>query len=150
MSQLKTIENVNFGKIKVDESQKITFSEGLFGFENYSDYYLADVDIAPFLLLQEENNEQIGFVVADPFLFFADYEFDLEKPILKALDVKDESDLLILVIITLSDKMEEITANLLGPIIVNRKNHTGLQYIISNEKFKTKHKLFPNGVKGDD
>ena len=137
-----TIKNINFGIITVDKSSKLYFPEGLFGFENYHEYYLADVDIAPFLLLQEKDNEHIGFIVCDPFLFFEDYEFELDDQTLNYLKIKDKDDILILVIITLSDQLEDITANLLGPLVINRRTHEGIQYIINSEKYTTKHKLF--------
>jgi flagellar assembly factor FliW len=138
------IKNVNFGKIEVNESQKLFFPFGLFGFEDYKEYYLVDVNISPFLLLQEKSDENIGFIVCDPFLFFSDYEFDLDENTMKVIDAKSQDDILILTIITLSDKMEEITTNLLGPLVINRKNHVGIQYIINSDKYTTKHKLFLN------
>jgi len=138
------IKNVNFGKIEVNESQKLFFPFGLFGFEDYKEYYLVDVNISPFLLLQEKYDENIGFIVCDPFLFFSDYEFDLDENTMKVIDAKSQDDILILTIITLSDKMEEITTNLLGPLVINRKNHVGIQYIINSDKYTTKHKLFLN------
>ena len=86
-SNTLTIKNVNFGILQVKNSQKIEFPEGLFGFESFTTYYLVDVDISPFLLLQEEKNEHIGFIVCDPFLFFDDYEFDLDESTLKKLEI---------------------------------------------------------------
>lgn len=141
-SDTLTIKNVNFGILHVQNSQKIEFPEGLFGFETYHNFYLVDVEISPFLLLQEEKNEHIGFIVCDPFLFFDDYEFDLDDITLEKLGIKDKNDILILTIITLSNKIEEITANLLGPLVINRKTHKGIQYIINTDKYSTKHKLF--------
>lgn len=146
MSNGKTeiIKNVNFGKLEVNESQKLYFPLGLFGFENHKEYYLVDVNISPFLLLQEKNDENIGFIVCEPFLFFPDYEFDLDNSTLKLIEANTNDDILVLTIITLSDKMEEITTNLLGPLVINRKNHIGIQYIVNSDKYSTKHKLFSN------
>ena len=140
-----TVKNVNFGEIKVSETQKITIPDGLFGFEQFKEYYLADVEISPFLLLQSKEEAAIGFIVTEPFLFFGEYEFDLDDSTIKYLDIADKDDILILVIVTLSENVKEITANLLGPLVINRKTHKGVQYIINTDKYSTKHKIFGEG-----
>lgn len=136
------VKNINLGTFTVDNSQKIIFEEGIFGFEHIKEYYLIDANLAPFMLLQSIEDEAIGFIVCDPFLFFPDYEFDLSDDAKEKLNLEKSDDLLVLVIITLADKIEDVSANLVGPIIINIKNHRALQYIINNPKYNTKHFLF--------
>jgi len=141
-----TIKNINLGSFKVNDTQKLQFEEGIFGFEHIKEYYLIDANLAPFMLLQSTEDESIGFIVCDPFLFFPDYEFDLSDDARNVLSLKDSSDLLVLIIVTLSDKIEEVSANLIGPIIINIKTHKAMQYIVNNPKYNTKHLLFPKGL----
>jgi flagellar assembly factor FliW len=136
------IKNINLGSFKVDESQKISFDEGIFGFEHIKEYYLIDANLAPFMLLQSLEDEAIGFIVCDPFLFFSDYEFDLSDEAKNLLELEKSTDLLVLVIVTLSDKIEEVSANLVGPIVINIKTHKAMQYIVNNPKYTTKHYIF--------
>ncbi|MCR4422103.1 MAG: flagellar assembly protein FliW [Spirochaetales bacterium] len=136
------IKNINLGSFKVDESQKLYFDDGIFGFEHIKEYYLIDANLAPFMLLQSLEDEAIGFIVCDPFLFFSDYEFDLSDEAKNLLELEKSTDLLVLVIVTLSDKIEEVSANLVGPIVINIKTHKAMQYIINNPKYTTKHYLF--------
>ncbi len=139
---VSTVKNINLGTFNVTENQKITFSEGIFGFENISDYYLIDANIAPFMLLQAAEDEAIGFIVCDPFLFFQSYEFDLNEEAKKSINLEKSEDLLVLTIVTLSDKIDEVTANLVGPIIINIKTHQAIQYIVNDPKYTTKHPIF--------
>lgn len=136
------VKNINLGTFNVDNSQKIIFEDGIFGFEHIKEYYLIDANLAPFMLLQSIEDEAIGFIVCDPFLFFPDYEFDLSDDAKEKINLEKSDDLLVLVIITLADKIEDVSANLVGPIIINIKNHKALQYIINNPKYNTKHFLF--------
>jgi len=141
-----TIKNINLGSFAVNDTQKLMFEEGIFGFEHIKEYYLIDAKLAPFMLLQSSEDESIGFIVCDPFLFFPDYEFDLSEDAKNALSLKDSSDLLVLIIVTLSDKIEEVSGNLIGPIIINIKTHKAMQYIVNNQKYNTKHFLFKSGL----
>lgn len=139
---ITTVKNINLGEFNVNDSQRIIFNEGIFGFEHIKEYYLIDANLAPFMLLQSIEDEAIGFIVCDPFIFFPDYEFDLSEDAKDFLELKNSSDLLVLIIVTLSDKIEEVTANLVGPVIINIKSHKAMQYIVNNSKYTTKHSLF--------
>ncbi|MEJ5272728.1 MAG: flagellar assembly protein FliW [Spirochaetota bacterium] len=139
-----TVKNINLGSFKVDETQKLIFDEGIFGFEHIKEYYLIDANLAPFMLLQSIEDEAIGFIVCDPFLFFPDYEFDLSEDAKNLLGLDKSTDLLILVIVTLSERIEDVSANLIGPIIINIKTHKAMQYIVNDPKYTTKHYLFLN------
>jgi len=139
-----TVKNINLGSFNVDETQKLIFDEGIFGFEHIKEYYLIDANLAPFMLLQSIEDEAIGFIVCDPFLFFPDYEFDLSEDAKNLLGLDKSTDLLILVIVTLSERIEDVSANLIGPIIINIKTHKAMQYIVNDPKYTTKHYLFSN------
>ncbi|MFN3412167.1 MAG: flagellar assembly protein FliW [Exilispira sp.] len=139
---LTIVKNINLGSFNVDKSQLIFFEEGLFGFEHIKEYYLIDANLAPFMLLQSIEDETLGFIVCDPFIFFPDYEFDLVDEAKDKLKLEKSSDLLVLVIVTLSDKIDDVSANLVGPIVINIKNHMALQYIVNNPNYNTKHYLF--------
>ena len=46
-------------------------------------------------------------------------------------------------IVTLGQTFKESTANLLAPIIINLNNKKGKQFILNDQNYTTKHKLFP-------
>ncbi|GID96762.1 flagellar assembly protein FliW [Amorphoplanes digitatis] len=72
----------------------------------------------------------IRFLVAPPEPFFPDYAPEIENDVLAALNTKDPDRLLVMVVITAG--VEETTANLLAPIIVDRDSRRAMQVILQD------------------
>ena len=83
------VETKAYGLIDVDESQRLTFPQGLFGFENYKDYVLLDAEQQPFYWLQSVDQEHIAFVLVNPFLFRPDYEMNIDNEELLPIGITD-------------------------------------------------------------
>lgn len=125
------------------EEDIITFKKGLPGFENLKDFILFSVEENDlFSILHSIENEEVGLVVASPFSVVNDYEFKLSDNKIQELGIKSPEDVLVLNTVTLSSKVEDITANLKAPIIVNIKAKLGEQIILDNDGYKVKHPLF--------
>ncbi|MCH7479723.1 MAG: flagellar assembly protein FliW, partial [SAR324 cluster bacterium] len=45
---------------------------------------------------------------------------------------------------TMAADILDVTVNLQGPIVVNKKNRLGVQLVLSDPKFNTRHSLFTN------
>jgi flagellar assembly factor FliW len=71
----------------------------------------------------------LRFLVAPPELFFPDYAPEIENDVFAALNTKDPDRLLLMVVITAG--VNETTANLLAPIIVDRDSHRAMQVILN-------------------
>lgn len=119
------------------------FPQGLYGFENHTDFILSESEYKPFMWLQSVSEESLSFLTVDPFLFFSDYELDVDDESIKDIGVKDASDVLVISIVTLSskDKHTHITANLQGPLIINKNNKKGMQIVLPDPRWSTKHDL---------
>jgi flagellar assembly factor FliW len=78
-----------------------------------------------FTSVQDAN---IRFLVAPPEPFFPDYAPEIENDVLAALNTKDPDRLLLMVVITAG--VEETTANLLAPIVVDRDSRRAMQVIL--------------------
>jgi flagellar assembly factor FliW len=72
---------------------------------------------------------ELRFLVAPPEPFFADYAPEIEDEVFAALNTKDPDRLLLLVVITAG--VNETTANLLAPIVVDRDSRRAMQVILS-------------------
>ncbi|MEU7903094.1 flagellar assembly protein FliW [Actinoplanes sp. NPDC049118] len=72
----------------------------------------------------------IRFLVAPPEPFFPDYAPEIENDVLAALNTKDADRLLVMVVITAG--VEETSANLLAPIIVDRDSRRAMQVILQD------------------
>jgi flagellar assembly factor FliW len=72
---------------------------------------------------------ELRFLVAPPEPFFPDYAPEIEDEVFAALNTKDPDRLLLLVVITAG--VNETTANLLAPIVVDRDSRRAMQVILS-------------------
>ncbi len=129
------------GVITVDEKQRLNFPEGLFGFEDFTDYVLFESEYEPFLWLQSTEKKALAFLVVDPFLICDDYELDVDDRVLSRIDVSSPSDVFVLAILTVPAEGNPVTMNLQGPLIVNKRNNKCLQVVIADPKWGTKHDL---------
>ena len=130
-----------YGLIDVDERQKIVFPEGLFGFETLTDYLLLDSDHQPFYWLQSIDVEQVAFVLVSPFLFRPDYELNISNEELAEIDIHSPEKALIFSIVTIPPDGSPMTANLQGPLVINRDTRIGKQAVLSDNRWKTRHDI---------
>ncbi|MEA1968367.1 MAG: flagellar assembly protein FliW [Thermodesulfobacteriota bacterium] len=140
--------NINtrkFGEIEIDEKKILTMPEGLPGFPGFKQFaLLEDPKSAPFCWLQSVEEPSLAIVVMSPFLFKPDYHFDLNS-VIAARDwtgVKEEN-LIIYVVVNISerDSKKRITANLIGPLIINSENNETVQVVISDTNYSHQHNV---------
>ncbi len=142
---MKKIKSRVLGEIEVDEATQLNFNGSILGFEEYNDFYILDNNSdkdSIFKILQSSENEDLSWIVLSPFAAFPDYELDVHDEDVKSLNIESEKDVIALVMVTIvNNDYENMTVNLLGPIIINLKNNLGKQCIIKSNKYTTKHKL---------
>ena len=130
-----------YGLIDVDERQKIIFPHGLLGFETLKDYLLLDAERQPFYWLQSMDEEQVAFILVNPFLFRPDYEVNISNEELAEIHLHSPEKALIFSIVTIPSDEGPMTANLQGPLVINRDNRTGKQAVLSDTRWRTKHDI---------
>jgi len=136
------VDTKAYGVIEVDERQKVKIPQGLFGFEDNKDYVLLDdSEHAPFFWLQSLDEKELAFIMINPFFFRKDYEANVTNEELAEIGLTSPENALIFVIVTIPQDGSSMTANLQGPIIINKENMTGMQAILSDAKWKTKHDI---------
>ncbi len=137
------VKTSRFGSLEVREDQIITMENGLLGFPDERIYAVLDDDsYQPFQWLQSLTQESLAFVVIDPYVALKNYEVSVSPESLKRLRADDANDLSILVILTMSQNIQDVTMNLRGPILVNHKNRCGAQVVLSDESYSTRQPLF--------
>jgi len=134
------VQTKAYGVIEVDERQRVSFPTGLFGFETVRDYVLIDAERQPFYWLQSLEVEHIAFITINPFLFRPDYELDIDDDQLKDIGITKAGDALVFSIVTIPPD-GPMTANLQGPLIINRETRIGKQGILTDPRWKTKHDI---------
>lgn len=133
-----------FGEIEIDKETIIDFPEGLLGFEDEKEFTIINTqeEEAPFLWLQSINSPELVFVIMNPFFAFPDYEIKIPKSVQEKLEIESEKDVVIYSILVVPEDMEKMTANLLGPIIINTRKNLGKQVILDDDRYSTKHYVF--------
>ena len=139
-----------YGQIEINEQQRITFPHGLFGFDSFKDYVLLDSERPPFYWLQSMDVEQIAFVLINPFLFRPDYEMNIDNEDLLSVGISDPGKALIFSIVTIPSDGSPLTANLQGPLVINKDSRVGMQAVLTDSRWKTKHDIIAemNQAKG--
>jgi len=137
------IETTRFGELEIDERDIYTFPEGIPGFEQDKRFILIGLEgLDGFACLQCVDRGDLGFIIVDPFVFFPDYEFNLPDAEAKQLGVEKPGDLSVWTIVTIRDRLESATVNLVAPVVLNVRTRFGKQVILVDPNLGTRHPLF--------
>ena len=126
----------NFGNLRIEKENIITFEQGLLGFEELKQFAIIDLEeCLPFEWLVSVEDPIVAFPILNPTLFFSDYKPSLSKDDLISLNIKKEKDVEMFCIVTLDKKPENVTLNLKGPILINMKNKMGKQVVLAEDYY---------------
>ena len=97
-------------------------------------------------LLDARAREPLHFIVIEPGGIVPGYEPEIFDGDAEHLDLRDPAEAMILNIVTLQRQQPvEATANLIGPLVVNRRTRIGRQLVISNySRYSAHHALVEN------
>ncbi len=111
----------------------VNFRAGLPGFPDAHEFLLAHEgdDESPFWILQSAADAAIAFVLVVPFAFFPDYDFELDDSGAERIGITDPTDALVFSVVTLAERAEDSTVNLLAPVVVNRHSGEALQHVLT-------------------
>ena len=116
----------------------INFKAGIPGFENNKDFVLVTIpDYVPFEWLVCIDGSQLRFAIINPMLFLPDYKPNIVKEHLTDLYIEKPEDVLIYTIVTIHSNPLESTANLIGPIVINKNKRLGKQIIVEDDRYTT-------------
>ncbi len=134
------IETTRFGTVEIDEQRILHFPEGLLGFPHQKRYALIQTNDDPvFFWLQSVDDPALAFVVCDPRAFVPDYQVPVRQADLDALGIADLDDAQVLVIV--NKVGDELTGNLLGPLVIGARSLRGRQIVLSDRRYGTRHPL---------
>ena len=121
---------------------ELTFDHGIPGFAAARRFSLLPwgAEDGPFSLLKSLD-DATEFLVATPDAFFPDYHPEIDDEIAAWLGIASPEDGLVLVIVTVPEQAKNATANLLGPLIVNRETRRSIQAVLHDD-YSTREPLF--------
>ncbi|WP_338655515.1 flagellar assembly protein FliW [Sporosarcina psychrophila] len=139
------IQSIILGEVDATESEILTFDNGLPGFENERNFILLSIEgNEVYQILQSINSKEVGFVIANPYLFTSDYTFELNESSVEALNIESEEDIIVLTIVTVKEPFNTSTVNLKAPVIINTKSKKAKQCILENADYPIRYSIEAN------
>lgn len=135
------LDTKNFGIIEIDEKGIINFPEGIPSFESIKKYALlgSGTEESPFKWLQSIDDPNLAFAIVDPFEIKPDYDIDLNKEVLKALQIEKPEDVLVYSIVVVPEDVSKMSMNLKAPIVINLESNLGAQVVLDIDKYSVRH-----------
>jgi flagellar assembly factor FliW len=129
--------------IDVSPEQIFAFEPPLGGFEHLRRYALiADEQDSPVEWLQSIEVEKVALPLLEPFLFEPDYGFELPDRDAEELGMEGPEDAFVRCILTLREAPEEVTANMLAPVVFCRRTHLARQVVLQESDYPLRRPVF--------
>ncbi len=133
-----------FGEVTFSRDEILTFDNGIFGFENSKKFALMNFEDGTdaMVCLQSTEDEDLAFVLMNPFFLMPDYQPEIKDSDIKALEVdKNTKGVLYYVVCVVRDSVSDSTVNFRCPIVINPETKKAVQVILENSKYSFKHPL---------
>ncbi len=146
------IDTSRFGPLEIDDDSIIRFSAGILGFPDEKSYVLLPHrEGSPFLWLQSVDNPELAFLVINPFVINREYSFEIPDAVQDEMGIEGAETVQTLVLVTVrrneGEGKSQVTANMLGPVIINTKNMKARQLALDPRKYDVRYSL---SVPGQD
>ncbi len=143
-------QSTRFGEFEVTDDEILNCPDGLYGFEQETQFALLPFDAtidSPLEWLQSLTTPELAFVVTDPIPFVSDYAVTLTAEDRRAIGLGDDEAFLIRVIVTVPEDYRKMTGNLLAPLVIHPRLNTGKQVVLTQPDYTTQHPLLSNAVR---
>jgi flagellar assembly factor FliW len=129
-----------FGKIDFEEKDTLFLPKGILGFSQLSKYVIIEKsEYDPFKWLQSVEDPDVAFVIVDPTFFFPNYRLEVNEKELEELNFQQMKELITYVVVTVPPDPSQMSADLLGPLVINSKRRIAKQVVMPNSPYTTKH-----------
>lgn len=136
-----------FGDIEIGDEKIIEFSWGLLGFPNMQKFTLLhDKDRKEVALwyLQSLDVPEFAIPVVDPLTVKDDYNPAVKEDAIEPVEPLTNKNMLMLVSVTVPEKIEDMTVNLNAPFLINTDTQKGVQVEIAEngEEYSVKYPVY--------
>lgn len=136
------INTTRFGEVAISKDSILRMPDGMLGFGGHRKFVLLeDQPDTPFKWMQALDEPSLAFIVVNPLDFFPDYDIELSDDDADYLQLEDPADAAVLTTVTMNRNDEQVTTNLLGPIVINSKLLCAKQIVLQDERYGTKHTI---------
>ena len=138
-----------FGEVEIADEKIITFDKGLMGFDEFKKYTIIfdsskeeEGKDNGIMWLQSLDEVSLALPVVDPTIILRDYDPVVDDELLKAIGVEENTEILVLVTMTVPSDIEKMTVNLKAPIVINAEKLSAVQLIANNEDYLVKYPIY--------
>ncbi len=136
------IDSDRLGEIDVNESSVIEFPDGILGFPDRHRYAMVSAeDEGIYTWLQALDDPKLAFLAVIPTAFFPDYSPDIPDVECIRIGLSNPEDAQLLSLVTVTDS--GVTANLLGPIVLNVRTRLARQVVLADPNLSTRTPIIP-------
>lgn len=134
-----------FGELTVEEEKVICFKNGIIGFPELQSFLLIHDDEREnkggIRWLQSVEDPNFAMTVVDPLSIVDTYNPQIEDELLKVIDMTSASELLVLTTMTIPEEIENMSINLMAPVIINVENQLACQIIVEGD-YPVKYQVY--------
>ncbi len=140
------IETRLFGEVEIEDEKVIRFENGIIGFPDCKDFALIfdlKEDGSPKAIswMQSLDEPTFALPVLDPLLVKEDYNPHVEDEGLKSLGTLTDENVYVLVTVTASEDITQLSVNLKAPLVINAEERKAAQIIVEDD-FPVKFKIY--------
>ena len=133
------ISTTRFGTVKIEETDVITFVDGLIGMEDCRQWVLlADAQNSSLGWLQSLERPEVALGVVSPRRFVESYQVRVSKREIQPLKLEDPNQAQVLAIV--SHVADGLTLNLKAPLVIHVAERLGRQ-IVARDDHAVQHRL---------
>lgn len=137
------VQTTRFGTIEVNETDLVTFNEGLLGFTDLRKFVLLDdPNDEIFAWLQSCERPGIAFPILEPELFAESYNPTITKGDLSAISLTAKEGMRLFTIVTIPEDVTQMTANLKAPVAINIALRIAKQVVVQENEYQIKFPIF--------
>ena len=137
-----TVTLPRFGDLTFAEADVIEFPWGLPGFPMNRRWLLLSVEShSSFVWLQSLDDLNVAIPTADPSMIFEEYRPKLPAYAFLALEIANPEDFTTLCVVVVTPNAEEMTMNLMAPILVNLRTRKARQVMLENSAYSVREPI---------
>ncbi|MGN6378756.1 MAG: flagellar assembly protein FliW [Gaiellales bacterium] len=136
------IDSTRFGPIEIAEDAVLEFPDGLIGLPGTRWALIAQNETSTFFWLHSVDDPSLALPVTMPWLFFNNYEVEVSDEDAAELKLEGPENADIFCVVRASDRLEDFTVNLCGPIVVHGARRLGRQIINETSGYEVRQPLF--------
>jgi flagellar assembly factor FliW len=136
------IESTRFGTIEIRDDAVLTFPDGIIGLPGSRWVLIAQDEGSVFYWLHSVEDASVALPVTAPWLFFSDYEVQVADEDAARLGLERPEQAQIFCVVRATERLEDFTVNLRGPIVVHAETRIGRQVVNTAADYDVRQPLF--------